>query len=83
MNYIICIPSYKRPEILKEKTLKMLQSHNIDPNIIYIFVADIEEAAKKTSGESKSLDKTIKATEREIKALQIEIDERLTYLLVF
>ncbi len=45
-----------------------------------IGVADIEEAAKKTSGESKSLDKTIKTTEREIKALQIEIDEKFVGL---
>ena len=38
MNYIVAIPSYKRPETLKNKTLRLLQDYEIDPNLIHIFV---------------------------------------------
>lgn len=43
MNYEIAIPSYKRPETIKKKTLKVLDSYNIDPDKITIFVANEEE----------------------------------------
>lgn len=43
MNYEIAIPSYKRPETIKKKTLKVLESYNIDPKRITIFVANEEE----------------------------------------
>ncbi len=43
MDYIIAIPSYKRSKFLKSKTLHMLNSYNIDKDIVYIFVADKEE----------------------------------------
>ena len=43
MNYEIAIPSYKRAETIKKKTLKVLESYNIDPKRITIFVADEEE----------------------------------------
>lgn len=43
MSYIICIPSYKRPEILRNKTLKLLNNCNISAKNIYIFVASEEE----------------------------------------
>ena len=42
-DYVVAIPSYKRPETLKTKTLKVLQDYNIDPKRIYIFVADNEQ----------------------------------------
>lgn len=42
-EYVVAIPSYKRPETLKTKTLKVLQNYNIDPKRIYIFVADDEQ----------------------------------------
>ena len=42
-DYIICIPSYKRAEICKNKTLTMLKNNNIDKSLIYIFVADKQE----------------------------------------
>lgn len=42
-DYQIAIPSYKRPETIKKKTLKVLESHNIDPNRVTIFVANGEE----------------------------------------
>ena len=41
--YQIAIPSYRRPDILKNKTIKLLQKHMIDSNIITIFVANQEE----------------------------------------
>jgi hypothetical protein len=41
--YIIAIPSYKRAELLKLKTLAVLQKYKIPRNVIYIFVADKEE----------------------------------------
>lgn len=43
MDYVISIPSYKRPETIKKKTLKVLESYNIDPSRITIFVADEQE----------------------------------------
>ena len=42
-EYIVAIPSYKRTEGLKEKTLAVLQHYKIPPSKIYIFVADKEE----------------------------------------
>jgi len=42
MNYKICIPSYGRPEILKNETLNTLAKQNIDVKLIYIFVVKEE-----------------------------------------
>tara|TARA_B100001057_G_scaffold491868_1_gene583053 strand:+ start:171 stop:974 length:804 start_codon:yes stop_codon:yes gene_type:complete len=39
-NYIIAIPSYKRENIIKDKTLSTLQKYNINRKLIYIFVSD-------------------------------------------
>ena len=41
--YKVVIPSYKRADILQEKTLKLLQNTGISPDDIYIFVADQKE----------------------------------------
>lgn len=43
MNYQIAIPSYHRPETLKNKTLKVLSKHNINPDRITIFVANQQQ----------------------------------------
>lgn len=43
MHYYIAIPSYKRVEMLKEKTLALLERYNISSEIVTIFVADKEE----------------------------------------
>jgi len=43
MNYTIAIPSYKRPETIKKKTLALLSEHNIPKDNITIFVADQDE----------------------------------------
>ena len=43
IDYKIAIPSYKRPETIKKKTLKVLEHHKIDPAKITIFVANEEE----------------------------------------
>ena len=43
MNYKIAIPSYKRSETIKKKTLSLLEKHNISKDKITIFVADEEE----------------------------------------
>jgi hypothetical protein len=42
-DYIVAIPSYKRPDTLKNKTLKVLQKYKIEPKRIVIFVADKEQ----------------------------------------
>lgn len=42
-DYIICIPSYKRAEVCKDKTLNTLQKNSIDSKKIYVYVADKEE----------------------------------------
>ena len=41
--YYIAIPSYKRPKILKERTLNILNKHKIPKSRIYIFVANNDE----------------------------------------
>lgn len=46
VSYIIAIPSYKRAETLREKTLKLLESYNVPKEKIHVFVANEEE--KKT-----------------------------------
>jgi len=43
INYIIAIPSFKRPEIIQTHTLAVLKRHNINPKCITIFVANQEE----------------------------------------
>lgn len=43
MNYEIAIPSYQRPETLKNKTLNVLYRHNINPERITIFVANQQQ----------------------------------------
>lgn len=49
-SYVICIPSYKRANFCKEKTLATLHKHKIDHNKIYVYVANKEdyELYKKT-----------------------------------
>lgn len=42
-DYIVAIPSYKRTETLKAKTLHMLQQYKIPASKIFIFVANKEE----------------------------------------
>jgi hypothetical protein len=44
-DYIICIPSYKRAQVCKERTLNALQKNKIDPKKIYVYVANKEEYA--------------------------------------
>lgn len=43
MNYVICIPSYKRAKTCNDKTLATLKKHNINVKKIYVFVADKTE----------------------------------------
>ena len=42
-DYQVAIPSYKRPETLKKRSLKILQDNNIDPKKIHIFVANKQQ----------------------------------------
>jgi hypothetical protein len=42
-DYVIAIPSYKRADTLREKSLAVLQKYKIEPKRIYIFVANKEE----------------------------------------
>lgn len=44
-DWIVAIPSYKRAEILRDKTLATLTRYGIEPSRIYIFVADKDEEA--------------------------------------
>lgn len=53
-NYVIAIPSYKRHNSIKNKTLKVLEDNKIDPSKIYIFVANkTEETLYKSSLDKK------------------------------
>ena len=61
-DWVIAIPSYKRTEILKEKTLSVLKHYGIEPRRIYIFVADeSEEEAYKSALDPDSYNKIIVA----------------------
>ena len=42
-EYVVAIPSYKRVNTLKNKTLRVLKESKIDPKKIYVFVADEEQ----------------------------------------
>lgn len=44
VDYVIAIPSYKRADAIKTKTLAVLQHYKISPSKIHIFVADEDEA---------------------------------------
>lgn len=53
-DYIVCIPSYKRNTICKQRTLATLARYNIDASKIYVYVADQDECQNYSS----VLDKT-------------------------
>ena len=42
-DYVIAIPSYKRAETLRDKSLTVLHKHGIEKKRIYIFVANKDE----------------------------------------
>lgn len=42
-DYVICIPSYKRDEVCRDKTLSTLHKHKIDPKRIYVYVANKDD----------------------------------------
>ena len=42
-EYVVAIPSYKRPETLRDRSLKILKHHKIDKKKIFIFVSDTEQ----------------------------------------
>jgi hypothetical protein len=44
MDWVIAVPSYKRPDILRKKTLKCLQDGGIDMSRVTVFLANHEEA---------------------------------------
>lgn len=46
MSYYIAIPSYNRVNVLKSKTMKLLEKHKINKKQIIIFVANQQEKAK-------------------------------------
>jgi hypothetical protein len=54
-DWIIAIPSYKRAETLRDKTLQVLKEHGIPRQRIHVFVANKEEeAAYKSTLDSKT-----------------------------
>ena len=38
-DYVVAIPSYKRPDTLKNKTLKVLQRYKIDPKNCLLYTS--------------------------------------------
>ena len=42
-DFVVAIPSYKRAETLRDKTLKVLEEYGIEPRRIHVFVANKEE----------------------------------------
>ena len=45
-DYIVAIPSYKRAEVCRDKTLAMLRHHKIPASKIFVYVANNEELAE-------------------------------------
>jgi hypothetical protein len=45
-SYVIAIPSYKRAETLRDKSLKTLREYGVEAKRIYVFVANKEEEAE-------------------------------------
>jgi len=45
MSYIVCVPSYKRATVCKEKTLTMLKKNGVPASKINVYVANDEEYA--------------------------------------
>jgi hypothetical protein len=43
MSYVICIPSYKRPKVLEEKTLTTLHKAGIPADRIHVYVANLSQ----------------------------------------
>jgi len=43
MSYVIAIPTYRRYDILKNRTMKFLMENDIDKSLIHLFVANEEE----------------------------------------
>lgn len=43
IDYQIAIPSYKRPQVVCEGTLSMLERYGVDPDRVTVFVASTEE----------------------------------------
>jgi hypothetical protein len=59
-DYVICIPSYKRPILCNEKTLTTLYKHKISAKNIYVYVANKEDYdIYKTSLDPKLYNKLI------------------------
>ena len=59
-DYVIAIPSYKRAETLRDKSLAMLKKYGIEPKRIFIFVANKdEEKAYKEILDPKSYHKIV------------------------
>lgn len=46
MAYVVVVPSYKRADILKEKTLRMLSEGGVPMKKVHVFVANAAEAAE-------------------------------------
>lgn len=46
MTYQVAIPSYQRHDQLRDKTLKLLERHKIDPARVTVFVANEDERTK-------------------------------------
>lgn len=42
-TYVVCIPSYHRSHLCRNKTLAMLHANGIEKNLIHVFVADSKE----------------------------------------
>jgi cellulose synthase/poly-beta-1,6-N-acetylglucosamine synthase-like glycosyltransferase len=45
IDYVVCVPSYKRANVCKEKTLTMLKKNKISASKINVYVANDEEYA--------------------------------------
>tara|TARA_Y100001970_G_C14256773_1_gene876105 strand:+ start:4756 stop:5553 length:798 start_codon:yes stop_codon:yes gene_type:complete len=43
-EFVIAIPSYKRPELLRDQTLRLLKEYHIPQKKIYVFVANNEQS---------------------------------------
>lgn len=75
MDYKIVIPSHQRSNIIKSKTLKLLERHNIPKEKIYIFVAEDEIDTYKKNLPSYNIVKGKKGLRENRKAISLYFDE--------
>lgn len=74
-DWVVAIPSYKRAESIQEHSLAVLKKYGIEPERIYIFVADKEEEADYKAKIPKNLYNKIVVAQKGVHNARNKINE--------